>query len=402
MNACAGVAAALGPALGGVIASRNWRWIFYLNIPICGVALGIVLIFMRMKTGNKEDIRWKGQIARMDWIGNLIFTPSMIAILFGLVMGGTQFSWSSWHILVPLIVGAFGWVAFHTWEHFCINPSIPSRLFRNRTSAAAYALTFISSITVQAQSYFIPLYFQAALGNTILEAGTNFLPFAIGTLGSAAISGILLSKFGAYRRLHGVSFALSAIGFGLLTLLDGHTPKVGWVFIELVASAGSGSIISVLLPAIMAALSEDDVAAASAAFAFTKTFGYTWGVTIASIIFNSTFDRNLYLINSPELRRELKNGGAYGFASQVHLRHDLSVDTRRGLVLAYTRSLRAIWWFGLAISLVGFLVTGLERKLELRKTLDTAYGLDGADGKEKPSPEVTDSIEASITQKEGA
>lgn len=103
---------------------------------------------------------------------------------------------------------------------------MPSRLFSNRTSAAAFFLTFLSSVLVQFISYFLPIYFQAVLGTTVFHSGVNFLPFAIGTLVFATISGILLSKLGAYRPLHAAAFALSAVGFSLFTLLDESTSKV--------------------------------------------------------------------------------------------------------------------------------------------------------------------------------
>ncbi|KAF4633236.1 hypothetical protein G7Y89_g4885 [Cudoniella acicularis] len=412
MNAWAGVAAALGPVVGGAIAQTNWRWIFYLNvrtrhlvpllpfrpnthqIPICGVALGMLFLFMHMKTGTankaqpaKLSSKW-ARVKELDWLGNLIFTPSMISLLLGLIMGGVQYPWSSWHVVVPLVLGCVGWLAFHIQQHFATNPSIPERIFGNRTSATAFLLTFLSSVLVQAQSYFLPLYFQAARGTTILHSGTNFLPFAIGTLTFAATAGVLLSKFGAYRPLHAAAFALSTIGFGLFTLLSGSTAKGAWVVFQLIASAGSGMILSTLLPAILAGLPESDVASASAAFAFTKTFGYTWGVTIASIIFNSVFDANLSVISSPTLQNTLRGGGAYAFASQMHtLRRTQTIEIWKELVFVYCKSLRAIWWVGLGISIVGFFAVGLERGLELRNTLETKYGIDDGNTLNRSSKE---------------
>ncbi|PQE04871.1 major Facilitator Superfamily protein [Rutstroemia sp. NJR-2017a BBW] len=337
MFSWSGVAAALGPVVGGALAQADWRWIFYLNIPICGAALAAILLFMRVKDGGSTvNNGQKSKFLQLDYLGNLIFIPSIISVLLGLVMGGIEYPWSSWHVILPLVLGIIGWIAFHIQQHFSSNPSVPTRLFSNRTSAAAFVLTFLSSVLVQAISYFLP-------------SGINFLPFAIGTLVFATMSGILLSKFGAYRPLHATAFALSAVGFGLFTLLDGSTSKVAWAFFQLIASAGSGMILSILLPAIMAGLPESDVASASAAYSFVRTFGYIWGVTIASIIFNSEFNKHLSSISSPTLQKELE---------------------------VYVKSLRTIWWVGLAFSIVGFFVVGAERGLELRKELETEYGID--------------------------
>ncbi|AEO63064.1 uncharacterized protein THITE_120899 [Thermothielavioides terrestris NRRL 8126] len=372
----AGIGAAIGPGVGGALAEKDWRWIFYLNIPICGVALGIILAFMRVKTGQKGSYKFR----QIDYLGNLIFIPSITAFLLGLFMGGVSYPWSSWHVVLPLVLGAVGWAAFHLQQHFTSTPSIPSRLFANRTSATAYFLTFLSSTIVQMIGYFMPVYFQAVQATTVLDSGTYYLPFAFGTLAFAVVSGALLSHFGAYRPLHAASFALSAVGFGLFTLLTDQSPKVMWAWFELIASMGTGAILSVLLPAVMAALPESDVAAASAAYCFIRTFGYIWGVTIASLVFNAQFNRNLGVISDPTLRDMLKDGAAYAFASQAHAAKEILLGTNPGIwseiLSVYIKSLNTIWWVGLGISVLGFFCVGLERGLELRRTLETEYGID--------------------------
>ncbi|PSN74827.1 MFS general substrate transporter [Corynespora cassiicola Philippines] len=373
MFSWAGLAAALGPVLGGALADADWRWIFYLNIPICGVALGAILLFMRVKYTRSAS--WKHALARVDYLGNLIFIPSIIAILFGLVMGGVQYPWSSWRVILPLVLGVLGWIGFHVQQMFCSEPSVPARLFANRTSAIAFVLTFLSSVIVQAISYFMPVYFQAVKGENALRAGVSFLPFAIGTLTFAVVAGALLSKFGAYRPLHAIAFGLSAIAFGLFTLLDENTSRVAWAFFQLIASAGSGMILSVLLPAIMAALPESDVASSSAAYSFIRTFGYIWGVTIASIIFNAEFNSDLYKISDESTRAQLADGAAYAFASQ-QLVDQLGPTVKQQVVGVYVGSLKTVWWVGLGISLVGLFAVAGERGLELRKELDTEFGLD--------------------------
>ncbi|KAI1334211.1 MFS general substrate transporter [Xylariaceae sp. FL0016] len=375
MNSFAGLAAALGPALGGVIAQSNWRWIFYLNLPICGVALLGVLLFMRMRVGPSSSE--KTRLRSIDYIGSAIFTPSIIAILLGLIMGGVKYPWSSWRVILPLILGSLGWVSFHVQQAFASHPSVPARLFANRTSATAFLLTFLSSALVQSVSYFLPIYFQAVKATTVIKSGTYFLPYAIGTLFFAIVGGVLLSSLGKYKSLHLVSFALTSIGLGLLTLLDRGTPTAVWVIIQLIASAGLGLSVSTMLPAIMAALPESDVASSTAAYVFLKTFGYVWGVAIPSILFNAVFDSNLDRVSDPAVRDQLANGAAYAFASQVHRMYKTSDPSLwEDVSDVYADTLRTIWWVGLGTSIVGFIAVFMERSLELRTDLDTAYGLE--------------------------
>lgn len=381
MFSWSGVAAALGPPVGGAIAESNWRWIFYLNIPICGVVMIALVFCMRVHTGSRgSSDQSVSRLSQLDYLGNLIFIPSMVALLWGVVMGGVEYSWSSWRIVVPLVLGIVGWIAFHLQQAFLAKyPSVPIRMFANRTSATAFVLTFTSSIIVQAITYFFPIYLQAVQGTTALESGTFFLPFAIPTLVFAVAGGTLLSKLGAYKSIHAASFAIMALALGLFTMLDTDTSKAVWVIFQLVASIGVGLIMPVLLPAIMAGLPEGDVAASSAAYSFIRTFGYIWGVTLSSIVFNAVFDNNISTVLDPTLHPQLANGAAYAFASQIHrLRKDgvISGKTLNQIVEVFVRSLRAIWWLSVGVSIFSFFAVGMERDLELRTELDTEYGID--------------------------
>ncbi|KAI0903013.1 MFS general substrate transporter [Ustulina deusta] len=300
MSSFAGIAAALGLALGCVIAEADWRWIFYLDIPICGVAIICILAFMRMKTGSTaQHLEGQPRFLRLDYLGSILFISSIISVLFGLP------------------------------------------------------------------------------GITAITSGTNFLPYAIGTLFFAVLGGVLLGYFGVYKYMHATLFAFAAIGFGLFTLLDSRTSKVAWAFFELILSLGLGVTISTLLPSIMAGLPESDVASITAVYVFIKTFGYVWGVTISSIIFNAAVDANLYQISDPTLRDQLTNGAAYAFASKIHeLKVSLDPHVLSEVQQVYIAGLRVIWWTGLGASLFGFLIVWLEESLELRDTLETDYGLD--------------------------
>jgi len=215
-------------------------------------------------------------------------------------------------------------------------------------------------------------------------SGVYFLPFAFGIFASAVLGGVLLTNTGTYKPFHAASFAISAIGFGLFTLLDHGTPKIAWVLFQFIAGVGAGLPLSTLLPAIMVALPESRVAGATAAYTFTKTFGYIWGVMVPSIIFNTVFNANLGLISSEELCFQLRDGAAYAYAGEMH-RVRLPRKVRDEVIQVYTKSLKTIWWTGLGISLAGFLLVWIEEDLELRTNLVTDYGLErpGASSEEE-------------------
>ncbi|CAG8972078.1 hypothetical protein HYALB_00004944 [Hymenoscyphus albidus] len=106
----------LGPIIGGALAEVELRWIFRLNLPV---------------SGYKRSPTWKHALTRVDFMGTGIFAPSMISIFFGVIMGGTHYSWDSYHIVVPLALGVLGWILYHLHQasKFCKEPSTPPRLF---------------------------------------------------------------------------------------------------------------------------------------------------------------------------------------------------------------------------------------------------------------------------------
>lgn len=232
----AAIETTIGPIIGGTLAQVQWRWIFWLNLPISGVGFFAILFFLNVK--YKRSPTWRHALARVNFLGNAIFVLSMISIFMGLIMGGTQFPWGSWHIIVPLVLGVLGWVAFyiHQASPICKEPSTPPRLFKHRTSAAGFMIIFLCAIILQAIAYFLPIYFQAVKGTSPLTSGVYFLPFALAIIPFGGITGAFMSKTGLYIPLHGLGFAMNAVGAGLLSTLNESSSRAAWICFQILSS----------------------------------------------------------------------------------------------------------------------------------------------------------------------
>jgi hypothetical protein len=118
----------------------------------------MLLLFLLLRV-NHKNIPLKEKLARIDWIGNFLVLLSTFSILYALTNAGTDYPWSSWNIILPLILGLTGIASFHTYEasRFCKYLTVPAHLFTNRTSAISFVLTFIhASLTQHALGSLLP------------------------------------------------------------------------------------------------------------------------------------------------------------------------------------------------------------------------------------------------------
>ncbi|KAI6086524.1 MFS general substrate transporter [Hypoxylon rubiginosum] len=389
----------IGPVVGGAIADANWRWCFYLNLITGGLALVYLILFLHLKHEPKP---WKVALARIDYVGTCIFIGSVTAILLGLVMGGVAFPWKSANIITPIVIGGVGWIAFHVYEStgFCKDPVIPNRLFSNRTSIAGFLMAFDGALLLYWVIWFLPIYFQGVLGTSPLMSGVNQLPLNMFLVPSGIVAGGTITKTGKYKPQHFIGFAMISIGVGLFTLLGPDSAKAAWVCFQIIAAIGLGIILVAILPAIQAALSDGDIARTTALYAFVRSFGGVWGVTIPSVIFNGQVDNFLYRISSADVRQHLANGQAYGFASMGSVQ-GLPDDVKNEVLGVYTDALKTVWQVGIAFALAGFLLVFLVKQYDMSRKNETKFGLEEKTGNAGQEEKGEQHAETKLTDSDG-
>ena len=365
-----------GPIFGGLIVNNTtWRWVFYLNLPLGSTALALLILFLDVHS-NRDKVMNK--LARIDWIGNVIFIAAVVAVLVPLSMAGSQYSWSSWHIIFPLVLGlGLGFPIFLLYEasRFCSEPTMPLHLFSNRTSLVAFLITFLHGIVTIWTVYFLPVYFQGVKSASPARSGVMLIPTFLIMLPFVAVSGKTLEKFGRYKPIHLIGCAIMTIGFGLFSTLDRHSSTAAWVIFQGIETAGVGLVVAALLPAVQAGLDESDTALSASTWSFIRSFGLVWGVAIPSAIFNERFDQLASRIDDPQVAAQLVGGKAYEHATKTFLDSLPSVALRDQTIGVFTNSVKQAWYVGIAFAGLAFLLVFFEKEIELRKGLETEFGL---------------------------
>ncbi|KAI8958861.1 MFS general substrate transporter [Daldinia sp. FL1419] len=371
-----GIGTTLGPFLGGVIVEgTSWRWVFYVNLPIGGLAFILLFLFLRVKWDRSTTAYEK--IRQIDYVGNAILIASTVSILIALTWADVVYPWKSWHILVPLMVGFGGLVLFVIYEGlpFVSQPVIPLRLFSNRTAAIVYVVSFLNSAENYWQFFFIPLYFQGVRLSSPSQSGVQLLVYSLVGIPGAAIALLILSKWGRYKIIHVVGSATFTLGVGLLSVLDQNTSTAGWVWINIVTALGTSMLTNTLLPAFQASLKEADQAAATASWNFIRSFGNVWGVAIAAAIFNSFTASYAPMIEDPGARELLSSGSSYASATKAFV-ESFEEPVRQQIRTVFTLSLQKVFLIGVPLSGFVFLLVLFEKEIRLRTELKTEFGLE--------------------------
>src|SRR5712664_2018824 len=231
----AGLATLAGPTLGGAIATYiDWRWIFFVNVPI-GVA-ALVATFAII-----PDLR-PGRRHGWDIVGTFLATAGLFGLIFGLIEG-ERFNWGqigSTVVTIPEVIGAgvVLLVAFVIWERYQPEPLVPLSLFEERNFAVANWMAAAIAFGMMSLLLPIDIYLQSVRDFSALTAGLTLAPMSLTSMVVAPFAGRLADRIGGkYILMTGIF--VFAIGFGSLTYVAG--PDSTWItFLVPAIVAGGG------------------------------------------------------------------------------------------------------------------------------------------------------------------
>ena len=275
----------LGPVVGGLIVSNlSWRWIFYVNVPIC--LAGLVLAWRRMSPSRGLAAR-----PRLDVAGLALLSPAVALMLYGLAQVSGDGGFAHWTVLVPLTAGAVLLASFVGWalgplpgrRHRRVTPLVDLRLFRVRSFTGAASLMFISGLSMYGALLLLPLYYQQVRGASALGAGLLMAPQGIGALLPRTLAGRLTDRIGP-RPVVLAGMALAVAGTIPFALAGSHTSELLLSLVLVVRGAGLTTANIALMASAFEGLPRASVPDASSVTRIMQQVGGSFGTAVLAVI----------------------------------------------------------------------------------------------------------------------
>ncbi|KAG6916588.1 hypothetical protein DXG01_006238 [Tephrocybe rancida] len=371
------MAGAFGPLVGGALADAGqWRWFFYLNIPISGLAIVLVIFLVKLPTPPGT---MKEKLAKMDWVGNLLVIVSTTCIVISITWGGVVYSWSSARVLVPLILGLVGLLLFLVYEaRVAKNPIVPFDILSNRTSFSGYVQNFLGALIFLAVLYYLPTYFQACKGASPRRSGIDTLSYSMSFGVPSILTGFSVTKTGKYRYQSYLGWIILVAATGALSTIREDTRLSQAIGLPSLISIGCGIVYSVVYFPVLAPLSVSRNAHALAFFTFVRLFAGVWGITIGGSILQNELQKRL----PAEFVQSLPQGKGVSIAySAIPLIASLEEPLRTQVRVAFAEGIRVIWFVMIAMAGVGLVSTWLMADVPMQAKVDQKWALQEKDKK---------------------
>src|ERR1700727_2468301 len=208
------LAPAIGPTLGGWITDNfNWRWIFFINIPVGIISMLLTNLLITDPPYMKKN---KSKTFRVDFIGLGLLALGLGALQVVLDKGQRDDWFGSHFIVIMTVICVVALVAVGFWEWHHENPIIDLHLFKDRSFAVGNMMMFMVGFALLSSTVLIPQFVQELLGYTAQQAGLGLLPGGLPTLVCMPLVGYLLGHTDARRLLF--------FGFTVLALALFHMP----------------------------------------------------------------------------------------------------------------------------------------------------------------------------------
>jgi len=387
-----GFASIVGPLLGGYLTDvLNWRWVFYVNLPLGIIALTVLWL-------GFPNIRPARTDRPIDVLGAVTLVAGMVPLLLALSWGGGEYPWSSPQVVgllafAAVMIGLFLWVETRAPE-----PIIPLTLFKNPIIVASTLAMLCVTMGMFGTILFVPLFIQGVIGTSATQSGTVMMPMMLTIIVGSTVGGQLISRTGRYKLVALIGMSTAALGMFMLSTMGPDASYLTVVRNMMIVGLGLGPTMPVFTIAAQNAVSFSQLGVVTAVTQFARSIGGTLGAAIFGSLLVNRFGSTLQealppsaaAVIPPEQLARIQN-------PQVLLNPQISASIREGLAaagpqaaqaydaligairMALAASLHETFLGGAVIVSLGVVAVLFLREIPLRKGFGDAPGA-GAPG----------------------
>lgn len=309
------------------------------------------------------------KIKRVDFLGAFTLVAALVLLLLGLNSGGNIVPWNHPLVYVSLPLSLVFLLLFiYIEDRIASEPMIPVRLLAHQSVAAACLTNWFMTMSVFGLIYYGPVFFQVVREVSPTQAGTLFIPQAVGAAIGSLGSGLIMRWTGTYRWLNVFMQILSVSAASLiLGFFDENVPQVPPLIFLLMEGTAYGAMLTITLIALISAVDHKYQAViTSASYAFRST-GSSIGITIGSAVFQNLLKSQLWdrFGDLPDAADQIRR-----IRDSADVIRDLPASWKEGVIEAHVNALRGVWVVILGFALLAAFTSVFIKQHTLYSSLD--------------------------------
>jgi len=301
-----GLSSVVGPLLGGWLTDNqhifgwvtDWRWTFWINVPVAIAAFAIITIFCPpLKHDKKPVVDYAGAVLLTVALGTLVLAVDNTKSIFKGFLDASGWDLVSLRAVMYAIV-AVAVIGFIFVERKAKEPIIPLRFFKNRNYVLIMGIATLFGAAFLGSILYLTQFNQQVFGATPTESGLMLLPMIVGLMLTSITSGQVISRTGKYKIFMQVGIVMATVLVALLATLSPSSKYVYEAVLMLLLGAGLGVVMPVMNLAVQNEFEQHDLGAATSSSQLFRSLGSTIGIAVFGAMLTAGLTSGLANIQS--------------------------------------------------------------------------------------------------------